>query len=157
MKPEMRAMDAVHIMIAKIAAALPAIGSGVMVMLAFLLAAWLLRMLIRRFVPESHPNAARLIGLLMATVFWGIVLLGVVCGLVDPAFADSDSDDDCTLDDETLAEAARLHAAHAAAVSAKRAYAKGTWNANAVCGRAVIFYFFFDDNDESVSIHLCFF
>jgi small-conductance mechanosensitive channel len=81
MKPEMRAMDAVHIMVAKIAAALPAIGSGVMVMLAFLLAAWLLRMLIRRFVPESHPNAARLIGILVGTVFWSIVLLGVVCGL----------------------------------------------------------------------------
>ena len=81
MDSENRALDAVNIVLAKIAAKLPAIGSGLLVVLAFWIAATILRIIIRRLVPDAHPGAARLVGLLSGTVFWSLMILGLVCGL----------------------------------------------------------------------------
>lgn len=76
-----RTWSVIDLAIAKIAAALPAIGSGLVVMLVFWLVAWLLAALARRVMPKHHPGAARLVALFGSVLFWGLTILGVICGL----------------------------------------------------------------------------
>lgn len=80
MIPGSDTLSVVDLLVAKIATNLPSIGSGVAVMLAFWLVAWLVSALTRRIVP-NHPAGLRLANLIASTAFWSLAILGLVCGL----------------------------------------------------------------------------
>ncbi|WP_207485602.1 mechanosensitive ion channel family protein [Arenibaculum pallidiluteum] len=66
---------------ARLAAALPAIGAGLVVILASLVAALVLRRVFRGLAQRAHPDHGDLWDLAGTVALWAVVAFGVVTGL----------------------------------------------------------------------------
>lgn len=74
-------MEATELLLARMAAALPAIGAGVAVLLVSVLAAWGARGVLRRVAGTSGPDHADLWSLASIVAFWAVLAFGAVTGL----------------------------------------------------------------------------
>jgi small conductance mechanosensitive channel len=73
-------MTALEALVARVAAALPAIGSGIAVLVGFWLAAHVLQALAGRICRRTGLEQAGLAALVTASVFWLVVGFGLVTG-----------------------------------------------------------------------------
>jgi len=74
-------LDASELLLARIAAALPSIGAGFVVILASLLGALVVRGGIRRLALGSHPDHRDLWDLAAVVALWTVLAFGLVTGL----------------------------------------------------------------------------